>query len=212
MGVAVNGEHAHARAERFLDSFRLIESHVRRLASVGPETPFKLALPAASARSPEVRRFEGELRQFANLRNAIVHDPYDGREPIADPRENAVQLIGAIAVAILEPPTALSVLKHSVTFATPRMPLSAAATLMMDGHFSQLPIVDKGAVVDVLTSEALARFLTDVVFGAASANPSAEVAQVAGYDPEREVISKPGKLRSWPWLTSSRSAKKAVVS
>jgi CBS domain-containing protein len=100
----------------------------------------------------------------------------------------------AVANAILEPPTALSVLKHPVAIATPQMQLSAAATLMLDRHFSQLPIVDKRVVVDVLTSEALARFLTDVVCGGGTAKASSEVGEVAGHDPQREVISRPGSV------------------
>jgi CBS domain-containing protein len=185
---------ASSRVGRFLDTFRLIEAHVRVLAAAGADVPFGIALKSACERSPELRCYEAELRQFAKLRNAIVHEPYEDGEAIADPRESAILQMDAIARAIIKPPTALSVLKHPVTIATPHMPLKAAAILMMDGHFSQLPVVDHGEVLDVLTSGALAGYFTDANYRSGSVSDSAEVIEVVGFDEDREIVSRPRNM------------------
>jgi CBS domain len=185
------GTPERTRADRFLDAFRTLEHQVRRLAHADREASFVAALRSACGRSPELRRYEAELRHFAMLRNAIVHEPYEGREPIADPREDTITEIQGLARAILDPPTALSVLRHPVIVANPDTTLKDASILMLDGNFSQLPVVDKGRVVDVLTSSAIARYLTSVVFEAAPGDQAIAVKTVVPYDEDRGFVTKP---------------------
>jgi CBS domain len=185
------GEPERTRADRFLEAFRTLEHQVRRLARADRDEPFVAALMSACGRSPELRRYQAELRHFAMLRNAIVHEPYEGREPIADPREDAVAEIEGLARAILDPPTALSVLPHPVIVANLDTSLKDASIVMRDGNFSQLPVVNKGRVVDVLTSSAVARYLTSVVFEAADGDQAIAVKTVVPYDKDRRFVTKP---------------------
>ncbi len=181
-----------SRAERFLQSFRLLEARVHLLAHVGSEVPFGAALKLACEHSPELRRYQGELRHFAALRNAIVHEPYVGGEPIADPRADTIMQLEDVVRAVLAPPSALSVLKDPVVVASPHMRLKDAAGLMLDANFSQLPVVDGGRVMDVLTSTAVARYLTQVVFADSTADDAVEVGAVVPYDQDREFALELG--------------------
>lgn len=175
-----------SRADRFLDAFRSIDRQVHLLAGVDDAVSFVAALRTAQEYSPELRRYDRNLRQFAKLRNTIVHEPYVDNDPIADPREDAIRQIEDLADVVLRPPTALSVLKHPVATATPKMPLEEAARVMLDGDFSQLPVVEGGVVTDILTSEAVARYLTAFAFGHLGTTNVA-VESVVESDPDRKL-------------------------
>ena len=172
-------------ADVFLQRFQEIEFHLRNLVEIDDTADFRAVLAAAIERSPEARRYQHDLRQFAMLRNAIVHRPRMGNRPIADPRPDVVERIVAIRDAILEPPSLVSVLHPGVTVAAVDMPIGEAAKRMLDGAYSQLPVLVDGRVVDVLTSEALSRYLTAVLLRDGRADLDAPVGEVAPYDADR---------------------------
>jgi CBS domain-containing protein len=182
---------SRTRADRFLAAFRDIEALVRRLANAKPGLAFGDALRLAAAHSPELRLYQPELLGFARLRNAITHEPDAGGQPIADPREDAVRQIEFLAELIERPPNALSVLAHPVKVATPEMSLRQAALLMFEGNFSQLPVDRGGGTFDVLTTQAIARYLTDALFEHGNVSAAATVASVIDCDGDRylEVVA-----------------------
>jgi len=60
-----------------------------------------------------VRRFREDLREFADLRNAIVHDRMHD-EVIAEPNSWAVERIGMIANLLTAPPAVIPLFEKRV--------------------------------------------------------------------------------------------------
>src|SRR5215213_7885485 len=91
-------------SSRFLTAFTTIEKYLRGKAQLTPETPFARVLLALVESEQLNPVYEYELREFAQLRNAIVHDQRGG-VVIAEPTGWAVQQINILKKLILDPPT-----------------------------------------------------------------------------------------------------------
>ena len=79
----------------------------------------------------------------------------------------------------------VSVLGQQVTVCLPTDPIRKAAQKMADGDFSQLPVYDDGRVIDLLTSEAIARWMTQRLTAGSQIDGETPVAEVVGADPGR---------------------------
>ena len=126
------------------------------------------------------------LRRYARLRNAIVHNANDTRRrAIAEPRKDVVEDIEGIRLVVTKPSLLISVLGGEVTVCLSTDPIQRAAQKMTDGDFSQLPVYGDGHVIDLLTSEAIARWMTQQLTAGSPIDGETPVAEVVGSDPGR---------------------------
>lgn len=154
-------------SEAFLDSFSRIERHLRRVTSAKQWIPFTQTLAHAARSSPEIRRFREDLKEFADLRNAIVHDRMHG-EVIAEPNEWAVERIAHIAAAITSPPPVMPLFAKRVYTVRASQPLSEAVKLMNEHDFTKLPVIDDHRnFLGLLTANTITRWLGASVDGGA---------------------------------------------
>jgi CBS domain-containing protein len=145
-----------AFGERFLSAFRGIENHLRSELGAGGEMPFGSMLRATNNRV--ALRYTEDLREFADLRNAISHRRTDVL--LANPTEAATTKLEQVFRTLTDPPRLDSVLgTRIVTFCQPSSGVREAASLMRVGNFSQIPVYDDGRYVALLTAETLARWL-----------------------------------------------------
>lgn len=147
-----------SNAERFLAAFSGIERRLRELAGADRSASFYALVDRTAQRNRAVRQFSTDLKEYADLRNAIVHERGDGR-PIADPYEATVVAIEEIRNILDDPPRVLRVLKVAVEACRADDPVGRAARQMYEGNFSQLPVYDDGALMALLTAETVARWL-----------------------------------------------------
>jgi CBS domain-containing protein len=146
-------------AERFLNAFSDIEKHLRSVTRIGRAVRFTEVLRTQSVRDPVVRRFEYDLREYADLRNAIVHNGAGNERVIADPRRPTVLHLEHIRDRILQPPRLGEHFRRDVQVSQPTESVGGAARRMFEGNFSQLPIYMNDKFVALLTTETVARWL-----------------------------------------------------
>jgi hypothetical protein len=91
------------RAEEFIQLFNRVESFLLHLVRPKKPMPFRQLVDAASVHSATVRANNGELKQFAMLRNAIVHDADYPSHIVAVPSQEALLRFKGIAQEVLEP-------------------------------------------------------------------------------------------------------------
>jgi predicted transcriptional regulator len=145
-------------AEPFLDAFARIEKLLRQLACADRTVSFS-GLVASTRSVPLVRRFEQDLKEYADLRNAIVHERTDGH-PIADPYPATVAAIERIADLLTRPPLAIAIVGAiQVKACKPETAVADAARTMRDGNFSQLPVTDDESLIGLLTAETITRWM-----------------------------------------------------
>jgi CBS domain-containing protein len=102
------------------------------------------------------------LKEFADLRNAIVHERTDGHV-IAEPNDRALAELDRLRTALMNPPTVIPKFQITVRSRTLTDSVGEAVTDMRNGSFSQLPILTGGRVVALLTAETGVRWLASEV-------------------------------------------------
>ena len=144
--------------KRFLSAFRDIEGYLKRLTTHPHPSSFSDLLQSARDHSPIVRRRYKDLKALQELRNAIVHDTDN---LLAEPTEKAVRLIEEIRDLLLRPPRVDTLFQQhgKVKTVDAKDPVSRAVRLMYDNNFSQLPVIDRDSVLDILTTNTIARWL-----------------------------------------------------
>jgi len=152
-----------SNSDRFLEAFNSIERHLRKISKskitkTRRHPSFYALVDAASASNPAVRRSKVDLKEFADLRNAIVHERTDGHV-IAEPNDQAVKEIEHIASLLLKPPRVIPRFQTEVFTLSVSDPVAMAVRCVFDRSFSQIPIYDAREFVGLLTTNTVARWL-----------------------------------------------------
>lgn len=174
---------ATTRGERFLEAYRDIEHHLQLLVGDGEHRPFMKMVKQARAQSMLTDDQRQALEAYAHLRNAIVHTVYYESQPIADPVEGVTDDIERLRDALTHPPLALPLVRSQqsrVWTVHLGQSLHDVLHIVRENDFSQLPIYEDGRYVDLLTTNAIARWLAAEPNAPAGARP-VTVAEVSDY-------------------------------
>lgn len=148
------------RAERFLDAFNRIDGVLRRQAKANDKkSTLPLLIEKTHALSPAQKK---KLQGMVKLRNVIVHEPRGSvSEIIADPRESSVEWMELQAEVLEKPPKVL----EALNLQAPEL-LDGVAEIdkFLDStrppkNFSQVPFRDRDGRVNLITTNALARWV-----------------------------------------------------
>ena len=144
---------------RFLDAFAHIEQALEDILGTTRHKPFYQLVDEAARKDPFVQDIAVELKEYGDLRNAIVHERIDD-EPIAEPHAKTVARIERIRDLLLEPPKVdQEFLGPVITCQTTDL-VSTAAELMYQHSFSKIPVYDEeNRFVGLLTAEAITHWL-----------------------------------------------------
>lgn len=92
----------------FLNIYNELDSHFRKISDCGETTSHMFVVDRLSEKNKIVRNHREELKLYARLRNAIIHNPYgDKIDIIADPHPEVVKKYAALRDRILDPPLAM---------------------------------------------------------------------------------------------------------
>ena len=182
-----------SRSDRFLVAFARAEEALEALLGTGPGNSFRWLVRQAAKRDPLVRSVEDDLTELSELRNAIVHDR-GGGYVVAEPHEETVARLEHIVELITDPPRIDEVMSRPVITCRPDELVAEAAERMVQGGFSRLPVYDEeGALLGLLTSNAIARWVAARLAGSANSLEEESVNAVLAYaEDERrfEVVDK----------------------
>ena len=156
--VANSDMHIKPNSRRFLDAFNRIEGCLRRAGHETRRVPFYALVDKASKSSSVVGHFSTDLKEFADLRNAIVHESTNGHV-IAEPNDDSVRHIEHIASILLDPPTVIPLFQKVVSTLRLNDSAAEAVKLVFQQSFSQIPIFDNKEFMALLTVNTIVRWL-----------------------------------------------------
>ena len=146
------------KAKRFLNAYSAIEHEMERILDLKDHRRFFELVDRSSRISPVIERFRFDLREYSELRNAIVHDRAGG-EIIAVPTDDVVENIERIAALLLEPPrVSPAFLKEVLTFSG-TYPVSRAIRSFSRMSYTQAPVIDNERTVCLLTSNMVVKWI-----------------------------------------------------
>lgn len=145
-------------AERFLNAYAVIEHELQKILNLKVHRRFYDMVNMAAKVNPVISRYKFDLREYGDLRNAIVHDRADGKI-IAVPNDDTVAHIEAIASALVAPPRVLPLFQKKVLILKTSDPMTRAIRLLSKYAYSQAPVLEQDVIVGLITSNLIVRWM-----------------------------------------------------
>lgn len=154
------------RGERFLAAYNVIEHELRRRwGDPSGRESFRHMVSVLKSRDSVVRRFKDDLEEFADLRNAIVHERISPDYLIAVPLEETVRRIEEIAGIMTKPPLVYPRFSREVISFDVGDRADRVLRIIKNTNFSQFPVYEGSRYVGLLTDGAVARWMADRIHG-----------------------------------------------
>ncbi|HHY34571.1 MAG TPA: CBS domain-containing protein [Firmicutes bacterium] len=178
------------RGERFLAAYNVIEHELRRRwGDPGSRESFRRMVDVLKSRDSVVRRFKDDLEEFADLRNAIVHERISPDYLIAVPLEETVRRIEEIAQLMRKPPLVYPRFSREVISFDIGDRADRVLQTIKKTSFSQFPVYEESRYIGLLTDGAVARWMADRIHGGCGKGCagldeilSATVKEIIGYE------------------------------
>jgi predicted transcriptional regulator len=149
------------KVEAFLTLYQKLDEYLRRNAGQARDLSFAQRLDALAQKHPMLRRNAAKLKDYGDLRNALVHHRDPGGGWIAEPSERTLQEFEQIVQAILLPQKLIPRFqKLDIRLFSPQDPLVTALQHMREHDYSQVVVRIEGKL-SLLTVEGIARWLEE---------------------------------------------------
>lgn len=146
-------------SEIFIELFSEIEQKLKTICNDEYHSTFAELLRKARGVNAVVQQYASDLKEFSQLRNAIVHTR---REDfiIAEPHPDVVKEIRHIHKLLHNPPRVSSVMITNPFITTPNSLIIDVLTVFSEKGFMRCPVVDNGTIKCLITAKSISRWLT----------------------------------------------------
>jgi predicted transcriptional regulator len=145
-------EKSNRNSDRFLTSFHRIEQVMKDIIGAKDHLSFFRLIDLSKRKNATVRRFEGDLREYATLRNAIVHQRTSTEYAIAEPHDEIVETIEEIENELTKPITVGEMFARKVSTLQATDTLKQALLVIRDKQYTQIPIYKENKFIGLLTA------------------------------------------------------------
>lgn len=143
-------------AGEFIAIFNEVDSSLRKISGMGETVSHMFVIDRLSDNNKFIRNHKEELKLYARLRNAIVHNPF-GTEinVIAEPHPKIVAKYAALRDGIVNPPAALKYAIPPKKIYSTKIDANAREVMqvMADKAFTYVPVLDEQGGVKGIFSE-----------------------------------------------------------
>ncbi len=146
-------------SERFITAYNRLEKTLVRKVGESSYLPFYRLLDKAKVKNSVVRNNEEDLREFGDLRNAIVHHRTGVDYVIAEPHDDIVERIEELEQKLSNPLNVGALFGCKVHSLQASDKLTAALSLMHENKFSQVPFYEDGKFLGLITAAGITYWL-----------------------------------------------------
>lgn len=137
-----------SRADEFLNEFNKLDMLLKKKANIDTWTHSSIRSTVDflvdERKDRVVKEFEGEIHQFIQLRNAIVHKTT--KRAIAEPYDETVDKLRKLVATIEKPITAWDIATKELVTISMNDNLSDVIRLMVQNKITSLPVVENKQV------------------------------------------------------------------
>ena len=148
-------------SDRFIFAYNRIEKSMEKVSGTTSYMPFFRLIDKAKKVNALVRKFEDDLREYADLRNAIVHHRTDVEYAIAEPHDDIVELIEYIDRELSKPVTVGKMFHRKVHALQASDSITKGLKLIREKRFNQIPIYENRKFIGLVTANGLMYWLAD---------------------------------------------------
>lgn len=150
-------------SERFLIAYNKIDKIMKGLVDRKDHYNFFKAIELSKKKHVAIRKYEDELREFGDLRNAIVHHRTETEYVIAEPHTNIVELIEHIESLLSQPVTVGTSFARKVHTFQSVATLSEVLRKVRDNNFKHIPVYNNENFLGLITASGIMRWLAATV-------------------------------------------------
>ena len=148
-------------SDRFIYAYNRIEKSMEKMSGFIGYMPFSRLIDKTKKDNAVIRKFEDDLRVYANLRNAIVHNRTEVEYAIAEPHDDTVELIEYIDRELAKPITVGQMFRRKVHTLKSSDTLSTGLELIRKQRFNQIPIYQDNEFIGLVTANGITFWLAD---------------------------------------------------
>ncbi len=164
-------------SERFLTAFCSLEYQLQQITGIGSHESFSFLIDHVSRTNAAFAHYRDDLKEYAELRNAIVHKRIGGKT-IAEPHPDVVERIESIVKIVTQTPKLAEFFSKKVTICNTEDTLKYVLDLLLKGRFNQLPVYSGKKLVGLLTSDAIVLWLANEFQTAQSFDSTSKVKEL----------------------------------
>jgi len=146
-------------SDRFLVAFNAIEHALKEHSEDDSYVPFSRQIQIAKKTNAVIRRYYDDLKEFSELRNAIVHNTIDLNYAIAEPHLSVVEQIEYIEQEIKKPQKVIPLFARNVTSFSSHDTLKEILLAINKFSYSKFPIYDNDRFLGLLTKKGIVNWL-----------------------------------------------------
>lgn len=147
-----------SRADAFIRLFNEIDQHLRETTGLPRHFSFGRLVDEAAVSDATLRQYAGQLKDYAMLRNAIVHHEAYPDEIIAEPNARALAEFESAVTAVVRPERLIPRFARKLRIFKPAEPMVDALQYMREHSYAQV-VVAAEAGLRLLTVEGVARWV-----------------------------------------------------
>ncbi len=147
-----------SNADRFLNAYSTIEHEMERILNLKEHRRFFELVDRSARANPVIERYRFDLREYSELRNAIVHDR-SGGEIIAEPVTEVVEKIERIAALLMEPPKVAPLFLKKVLTLSGNYSVSKAIRELSRMSYTQAPVYLDNQLIGLVTSNMIVKWM-----------------------------------------------------
>ncbi|SES66577.1 CBS domain-containing protein [Oceanobacillus limi] len=155
-------------SEKFLAAFNRIEKALKQEMKNGKGIGFSKSVKILSKYNSIISKYSDDLLQYAELRNAIVHDKIDTMHAIAEPHDSVVEKIEGIEKEITQPKLVVPMFERKVVTFQVEDSLSKVLSAIHNRGFSKFPVYQGKEFKGLFTESAITKWLADNHFASGS--------------------------------------------
>ncbi|MBR4456060.1 MAG: CBS domain-containing protein [Solobacterium sp.] len=148
-------------AERFLKAYATIEYNLNRMLCKNDYTPFKKLVQMASRHNAVIAKNEEILKEYSDLRNAIVHQIARTEEVIAEPVDSVTEDIERIASLLNEDENVAAYATTPVMIADETTTVKEAWALLRQVNGDKLPVYERDRFLGIVTMSEIAGWMIE---------------------------------------------------
>ena len=149
------------RAEEFIQLFNRVEVFLTGFVNPPKYLPFSNLVDTVAKNNASVQANAAALKQFAKLRNAIVHDSDFPPQIIAMPSQEALSKFIRVAQEVLTPEPLIPKFEAQVICFSLNDFLTTVLEFMKKNDYSQIIVRDDDRKLGMITTESITKWLAD---------------------------------------------------
>lgn len=152
-------------SDRFLTAFNRIDHRLRNIVGAKDFMPFYRLVDQAKKKEVLVRKYEDDLRSYADLRNAIVHHRTSMDYVIAEPHVEVVEKIEQIDITLAKPTLVGQMFRKKVHVFQEEDSLKHVLKVIRNRKFTQFPVYSNDQFKGLVTTVGITNWLATVMGG-----------------------------------------------